>query len=387
MAERIERLEANDYEEALDFLALIFGNNNDRPKQFEKMFPLIYRPTPDRMQCNYAVRRNGRIVCMVNLFPMTWNVAGRALRIGGIGGVSTHPRWRGHGFMSMLMREIVATMKAEGYAASWLGGLRKRYEHFGYEKCGLMLEVNIRKGNYETRPKDPAQFSFQKVADEDTALLNEVKALHDAQIMHCEYDLPDFADRCRTWYGQLYAVTKTDDGSLAGYLVMDQRNGRIGEMVMRDPMQSPEALYSWMESQKAANVAMEILPHQLEMARVLHGVLENVHAAGSGNWQIFNWAEVLEALMQTRAALAPMAEGVARIGIEGAGSFELGYVDGVARCSACDGEAELKATPGEAMRLLLGSIAPQYVKHIPASALALTSWAPLPLGWSHQDKV
>ena len=53
---------------------------------------------------------------------MDWQVGDVVLKIGGIGGVSTHLGHRGKGYMSLLMNHCVEYMKAQGCHMSYLGG-------------------------------------------------------------------------------------------------------------------------------------------------------------------------------------------------------------------------------------------------------------------------
>ena len=95
----IERLSTADFEEAMDFLNLVFGAVE--PHDFERMLPLCYRP--QEMHRNLAIREGGRIRAIVGLFERSLEVGAHTLRVGCIGGVSTHPRSRGRGYMRALM--------------------------------------------------------------------------------------------------------------------------------------------------------------------------------------------------------------------------------------------------------------------------------------------
>ena len=107
MNERIVQLTAADYGEAMDLLNYAFSFSHG-PHDFPSLLPKIYRPTEELMSCNYAIRRDGRLVAAVGIFPLTWHVGGAELRVACIGGVSTHPQYRGRGLMRALMRHCVA---------------------------------------------------------------------------------------------------------------------------------------------------------------------------------------------------------------------------------------------------------------------------------------
>lgn len=122
------RLKAQDYDDAIAFLNLVFGKEH-RVSDFAKMLPIIYRPTDEHMNCNFAVRENGEIRGIVGLFPAEMKVGGTILKLGGIGSVSSHPQDRGKGWMKLLMGQAIAEMANTEVDISWLGGFRQRYQY------------------------------------------------------------------------------------------------------------------------------------------------------------------------------------------------------------------------------------------------------------------
>ena len=134
----IVKLRACDYDDALDFLDFVFSKAYG-PTHFGTMLPLCYRPTDEHMGHNFAVRENGKIRGIVGLFPAQVKVGGETLNLGGIGGVSAHPSDRGKGWMKLLMAHAIEEMESAETDLSFLIGLRQRYQHFGYEKTGVLL--------------------------------------------------------------------------------------------------------------------------------------------------------------------------------------------------------------------------------------------------------
>lgn len=96
------QLSASDFEEALDFLDLVFSTAY-APTRFGNMLPLLYQPTDEDMQHNFAIREHGRIRAIVGMFPSQIQVGSKILHLEGIGGVSSHPNDRGKGWMKQLM--------------------------------------------------------------------------------------------------------------------------------------------------------------------------------------------------------------------------------------------------------------------------------------------
>ena len=85
--EEIVRLTPADYEQAVDFLDLVFSQAK-KPHHFEKMLPRL--ALPDAMTHHFALKRDGRIRALVMSAPMQATVGGETLSVFGIGNVSTH---------------------------------------------------------------------------------------------------------------------------------------------------------------------------------------------------------------------------------------------------------------------------------------------------------
>lgn len=142
---RIERATKTDFAELMDLMAAAFRTDSPDHPRFEDLLPDLYQSTEEHMRRHFIVRDGGRIVSSVGVYPMDLQVGGIRLRVAGVGGVSTAASHRGQGLMSAIMKAVREGIVAEGYALSWLSGLRDRYAHFGWEKAGSDIELRISK--------------------------------------------------------------------------------------------------------------------------------------------------------------------------------------------------------------------------------------------------
>lgn len=77
--------------------------------------------------------KNGKIVSSVQVFPRSIYLNGRAINMGGIGNVATHPEERGHGYAGMVLSDAIKYMKEKGMMVSMLTTtINKYYEKFGF---------------------------------------------------------------------------------------------------------------------------------------------------------------------------------------------------------------------------------------------------------------
>ncbi|MBR6748691.1 MAG: GNAT family N-acetyltransferase, partial [Clostridia bacterium] len=91
MAAELVHLTSADYEDAMDFMDLVFSQAH-RPHDFADLMPTACRPEEEYMRRNLAIKRDGKIRALVLCSPCEVSVAGNTLKMAGIGNVSTHKR-------------------------------------------------------------------------------------------------------------------------------------------------------------------------------------------------------------------------------------------------------------------------------------------------------
>lgn len=383
----IERLKSSDFEEAMDFLSMVFKDDN-----FENLHPKLYQPTDEKMSCNLAIKKDGRIRAIVGLFPMEVQAGSRLLKVGGIGGVSTHPKYRNKGFMKMLMEECIRVMKSEGFHASCLVGLRQRYGYYGYEKAGGFIKYYVTRTNVHHvfgHTRRGANISFEQMNKNDLDRLSRARRLYYDQPFHCIRDEHEFYLFLKTWRMVPWAVLDSD-GNFLGYIVSDQSKNDIKEIFVEDSIHLTDILNEWINKNNIYDVNVYVPQWKLEYSRILGSVCEYAVMEDAYNWQIFNWTEVLNALFEVRveSGMGYLAEGEMDIEIKGHGTINIKAKDNLAVCSQTSASPQLSVGQLEAIRLFLGCLPAQQVLDIPEKLSPLvSSWFPLPFGWFSQDGI
>lgn len=126
----IRTLRVEEFEKLMRFIERAFGHSVGF---FQRLCPHLYRPTQEACDWAYVIAEGGEILSHVGLYPIEVVTAGVALKVGGIGAVATAPEARGHGYMTALLRHVIAEMRRLDYPVAWLGGNRQRYNTFGWE--------------------------------------------------------------------------------------------------------------------------------------------------------------------------------------------------------------------------------------------------------------
>ncbi|MEE2710949.1 MAG: GNAT family N-acetyltransferase [Gemmatimonadota bacterium] len=384
MSNAIIQLTANDFEESMDFLNLVFSAYS--PHDFANMLPSVYRPTDELMGCNYAIKTDGRIRAVVGMFPITLHIGDVVVRVAGIGGVSTHPEHRSSGYMRTLMHHCVDEMKSQGYHLSWLGGQRQRYLYFGYESCGTKCIFTVSKTNLKHCFDHASDLEFAPISGNDAERITQAVVLHNRQALYCERKNDDFHRHLIGWHNKPYAALDTH-GRMVGYLVTNGEGDLIAELCGETTEAALRVVRGWVEQHSLDYVIVEMhaIPNGLFYG--LGRISEHVRVRESGNWQVFDWVTVTDALMRLRHNSAPMPNGTVSVGIEGYGAIQLTVDADRATCTATDARADITCDAPTAKRLLYGPLSPTLVKPLPEQARQLESWCPLPLSLPRQDWV
>lgn len=383
MSTAIARLTAADFEEAMDVLNFSFGF--EHPHNFETLLPVLYHPGAEAMSWNWALREEGSIRAIVGVFPLTWKLGDATLRIAGVGGVSCHPRYRKRGFMGQLMRHCVEAMREEGYPLSWLGGQRQRYGYYGYEKCGINYQLCLSPNNVRHVFGDgDLSIEFRPLEHQDRTHLQGVIGLHDAQPIRGVRPRERFYNMLLSWYHKPH-IAISPDSRMIGYVVANGNGDRITEILAVNEGE-PELQIAAAWVQQHGEATFDLAPSNRLLPK-LAAVCGGMSVHSSGNWQIFDWAAALDALLKAQGTLIPLTDGAVVIEITDYGKVLLEVAGGSARCIRSDAAPALQTDAFTAMRLLFGPLPPATVLALPQAAAALEQWCPLPLFWGRQDGV
>ena len=385
---KIERLSAKDFEEAMDFINMVFSMAHC-PFDFAKFLPRLYQPTDEHMSRNLVVRENGRIRGLVGMYPDHVQVGDVVLNLGGIGAVSSHPNDRGKGWMKLLVEKQVEQMKEEHYDISFLIGQRQRYMYFGYEKTGQMLEFKVNKSNIKhyQQQDEATQFSFIRMHAEDVAGIEKAKLLHDMQPVYCIRPEEAFFQYLSTGFMQPWAVLD-QTGKMIGYLAANGENKKIVELFVEESASLTCILRSWLVQQNVQEVTIIQPIWAKHVSQCLGNLAEDMQITGSGNWQMFHWDKVISALLSVKGKQQQLMDGSLCIGIMGYGNLHLEVCGNSVNCELTTAQADVQWDALIATRMMFGHVPPSIITSIPKPIQpVLASWFPLPLSWLPQNYV
>ncbi len=168
----IREVRESELQEMIDLLCLVF-----RPAGQERYRQYIRGDSSYRLDQTRVVAAEGRIVSTLRVWDRRMRVGACVVRMGGIGGVGTHPDYRGRGYATALMRDAVDYMEAAGYDVGLLFSEIPCafYRRLGWASLPLAGFRVKRRGSIELGDTDWEIEAFDEGRD-----LEQVAALYDA---------------------------------------------------------------------------------------------------------------------------------------------------------------------------------------------------------------
>ena len=216
------RLKKAYYDEWLALENDVFSRHNGSPMNFERSLPKMCVRDDEHMGKHFAIREDGKLRAVVGIYPLPIMIAGEKLLFSTVGNVATTPDYEGRGFMRKLMMVAMEELTQIGADASRLGGLRQRYNNYGYDKCGSIYQFILSGRNVDKcLPDFESDLIFEKILPDNHTTLkeaNRIQRMSDmATIRGEENGCYDVYASMTAWKNVPYSVRKAD-GQLVGYL-------------------------------------------------------------------------------------------------------------------------------------------------------------------------
>ncbi|SIR74788.1 Sterol carrier protein domain-containing protein [Haladaptatus litoreus] len=149
---------------------------------------LPYSYDCSRIDNHAIIRVDGQIISHVGAFPQTLVIGDEKIECWGFGGVATHRRHRGNGYMSQLLEFWFDRMEEQGVPLAELSGNRQRYSHFGWEAAGREFQYKIHDRSFSGTDLDPDRIATYTGSDEQLTFL---RGLHSEEIYRVKRSLEE----------------------------------------------------------------------------------------------------------------------------------------------------------------------------------------------------
>lgn len=365
--------------EILDFINYVFSYSA-RPHDFRALLPKVYAK-PDFSKYHFVALEDGRIRGTVATLPMEMRVdGGRSLHIGYVGSVSVHPYARGRGYMKQLMALLLRDARKQGMDMLVLGGLRQRYEYFGFESGGCDLSFSIGEDNIRHALKDvnADSVAIRRVESRDDKALDAMYALYQRQPMLCGRSRADFFDIMASWRADLYEIGDAKGGFLGYASALD---GNIQELALADERCCPAFVKAWARQASGDYFTLNVSMHNRIRAGCVKSFAESYRVADSEKICVLSWQRTAQALLSFKAGCLPLSDGRFVFEVDGDGRYEILVRDHEPLVSITDDAPEMSFAPQRAVEFFFSP----YTALMTASPL-IKSWLPLTFAVSGPDR-
>ena len=382
----LRRLRTGDMNALSRLLNTAFTGDPDS-RHFEEGLPKMWVDDDAHMQKHIAVFEDGIMAGAVGIYPYDVSIGRKKLRFATVGNIGVLAEYRGRGYMKLLMDAAMEELTAQSIDVSRLGGLRTRYEHYGYEMCGTNYTVRLSRRNASEAGFDTSAITFSPIGPDDADELSFVRRMYGMGEIAC--DRGDDTDLYRTlcaWKNRPYLACR--NGTPIGYLCASPDGASIAEHGAPDARCHTEMLCAWVLQGEAYEIRAELYPWDTDLCRFVMAICETFTAAPATQCKILSWDRFADALLSLKSAQTALPHGAAVLGIDGWGTLVMEADETGARAYRGDRIPDDTVSPLTAARILFGMTPPALCAPLSDNNnRLLSSWLPLPFSWNGQDRV
>lgn len=373
MTAQYRRASADEYEDLIDFANFVFQIN------FAELLPKLYSGHPELAQYHYLALEEGKIKGLVASIPLDFSIDGETVRAFGIGTVSVHPEARGKGYMKELMNRAIADAKADGADLMCLGGQRQRYEYFGFSKACVQRNYTLTPNNRRHWERISTKGIDFLPLSESCEYAESCWQLHQMLPIHAKRNIENFAEICRSWSCEAWAIRK--NRQFLGYCILNADCTAAAELLLSDWQEVLPVLFALSEK---AGKDLSVTPFswQKELNRALSLVSEGGAVSDGEMVRFLNFPRMLKLLLQRKARQSGLSDGSLVLEIPGEGKYLAAAENGVVSIEETTKPADWSLSAVEMQnRIISVSNLWQY------DSLLENSWFPLPFELPNHDMV
>ena len=385
----VENLQKEDQDEILHVLNRSFSHGPTRYEDahiadFGANLPAMWFGDPSRETCHLGIRENGKIQALLGVYPILTKIAGEEVLFCTIGNVATLPEARGKGLMKELMKAAITKAENLGIVAARLGGLRSRYNRWGFEHAGSIIHARFTQRNAAENVDFP-ELHLKELREEDRLGLSFARACHERKGFYCprQPDI-DFYYILKAWQCKPWLVYDEKEQPV-GYLSVSPEGFTItdwGVDLGISPCQLSSAYLK--EHPEIKEVTFEVQPTDLDGCEDVLKYAECWWEDSPSMFRIFQWDCLLSPLMKLASETRGLPDGCLKLEIKEWGTLEMKVESGVPTVHKVHSKPEMTISGLEATACLLGN-SPKKIL-LPYSRPE-NAWFPLPLTWNGQDRV
>ena len=371
-----------EFASIIEMLNVVFFTEDDpaEKRDFMRLLPKLYKEQYTPWDNNYCVFEDGRPVAAIGMYTSELNIAGHALKLGGIGNVGVSPDCRGKGYMKLGMNAAVQAMRDQGCHLGELSGDRHRYRHYGFEHAGVHIKASFSMTNVKH------SFGEDELAEGWVARpiqaedIPQVQAMIEAETLHVKHDSAALLDILSSWREQPWALWCGD--KLAGRFNLNWNSTQALQVQLApwvDSLEQPlRAILALLPDKSSVSVSIPLW--RQDLLALAEPVTESRGMFSSGQYNVLCWETVLRALLDLQAQCKTLLDGELTVKIQGFAGDEtlrIAVQNGVPSVSVYDGTPDKTMDHFDATSYFLGLVSPE------RTCPVAENWFPLPMWlWS-----
>jgi len=374
--EIVKALES-DFEDIIDFGNYVFKVD------FVSLLPKLYKDKPENAKYHYVVKESHKIKAMVGCFPLQLYVGGNKLNVAGIGTVSVHPYARSKGYMKILITKAVEDSRNAEVDMIVLGGMRQRYEYFGFSVCGTQLNIAITSEN--ARHHKEIEYTDIKFINltENLEFKSKCQELHALLPISTRRSPEKFVEISQSFDCTPYAILNNE--KFLGYVIASNDNRDIKELVLNDYKYSNNAVFKFLQDKNVNAINVHPVWYQIELIHKLNQVCESVSINQDHNYNILNYPNVIKCFMEFKDSLSPLMEGEFIIDVIGVERYLIKLCESKVSVTQTDLPYNITLSHLEAMTFLFSPI--NFITNLASKIDLAKNWFPIPLLLPNADNV
>lgn len=378
----IKRLGAEHYDDLINLLNVVFSRKNGRDMDFEKEIPKMCVRDDEHMGKHLGIYEGDRLAAAMGVYPFDTVVAGQELTFATTGNIAVHWDFEGRGYMGAMLDFAMKELERMNVDCARLGGLRSRYNRYGFETCGQNYSFNFTSKNRERKFVDfKDDITFAPIGADDVDWHTFAASIYNRKAIAVPRT-PENVYLCMTtWKNRPFIAMR--GGYAIGYLCVNPVGDTIAEMAAVDVASLADMVCAWQA--RVGEILHFTLPaYDIEAIRLFSAVCESSSIVTPSHFKVRNWEKVVDAFLKLKASYSPLVCGELIIEVVDYGTIRL-FVDGEnVGCERTERSPDVSLDGHSASRYIFGPYPPICTADAPAIAQA---WFPLPLSWNGQDRV
>lgn len=288
-------------QDILDFANMVFSMEYGSI-DFEELYPKAYSRECCHIPVHHTIEENGKIKALLDVYPVTLKLNGskKSIRAAYIGTVAVHPKSRGKGYMTELMKRAENDAIEKGFDLMLVDGDRHRYRSYGFERAGIKYNFDVhlhhawrRCGELYTEAElRVPKYSFEELDEKSEYLLFLYELYRKRNVTTRTKE--DFFPCLRSNLAVTFAVLV--DGSPAGYINLSGDGKNILEFELEDSAFIPRMLYDFMEGLELNQLGISVGADETEKVGRLEGMCDYCNMTTSHQMKLLRPEKVLEFL-------------------------------------------------------------------------------------------